>query len=166
MQWRRLILQSEQHGDAALAARIDRLEAFRTAVSAISSSGAACDAGPYDPLEATAGWLDDGEFSTDGSAYVGVEAIRAFFAGLTAGFTLHLFTNFELEDGDETVVRCYGLEAPSLHDVAHFGGFTHRVIHRQQDEVAGFVRWQQGIHLITPALKGWVRGPKIADQTA
>lgn len=132
-------------------------------------SGVACDDGPYDPEVATATWLADGEFSTDDTVYRGVGAIKEFFAGLSAAFTLHIFTNMELQacDGEgRTTVRCYGLEAPVLHDVAHFGAFAHLVVQDHPTGGRSFYRWQQKVHLITPALLGWVRGPKVANQTS
>jgi hypothetical protein len=156
--------------ESSLIDRIERLEAFRTATAAIAASGVACDAGPYDPEEATGGWHTDGEFVNGETGYQGIGAIRDFFAGLSATFTLHIFTNIELQDHDvetnRTTVHCYGLEAPSLAGVAHFGAFTHLIVQERQNAITRCRRWCQRIHLITPALAGWVRGPKIADQTS
>lgn len=151
-----------------LSERVRRLEHRRAAVAAISASGAACDTGPYDPSVATAAWRADGEFGTDATVYRGRDSIHEFFDGLSATFTLHVFSNIELKGYDAAgrpIVHCYGLEAPALGGVPHFGAFTHLVICDPPPAVETLRSWQQRIHLITPVLLGWVRGPKVAEQS-
>lgn len=154
---------------AGLATRIVRLERLRAAKAGIAAAGVACDDGPYDAETATAGWHVDGEFSSENETFTGLADIRRFFEGLAADFTLHIFTNLEEvrtgTDSATTVVHGYGLEAPVLGGVAHFGAFTHTITQDHTSALPLTARWRQRIHLITPVLQGWVRGAKVADQT-
>lgn len=149
-----------------LETRIVRLEKLRAAKEGIAAAGIACDDGPYDAAKATAAWAHAGEFSSEQDTFTGIAEIRRFFEGLAADFTLHIFTNLEeMGDGAGTTVHSYGLEAPVLGGVAHFGAFTHIITVDHTSAKPLIARWRQRIHLITPALQGWVRGPKVADQT-
>lgn len=153
--------------DPGLPARLSRLESLRAAKARIAASGSACDEGPYDSEQAIAGWDPAGVFTSDGDTFDGIDAIRDFFDGLAANFTLHIFTNVEETDsvGSATVTHCYGLEAPVLGDVAHFGAFTHSITQDHSSASPLIESWRQRIYLITPVLQGWVRGGMIADQT-
>ncbi|KUI38557.1 hypothetical protein [Mycobacterium sp. GA-2829] len=144
------------------------MENLLAAKTGVAAAGVACDDGPYDADMATAGWHHDGEFSSEDETFTGIDDIRRFFEGLVADFTLHIFTNLEEVGGtaDTPVVHGYGLEAPVLGGVAHFGAFTHTITHDHTTATPLTARWRQRIHLITPALYGWVRGAKVVDQTA
>lgn len=147
--------------------RLSRLEQRRVALDALATNGVACDTGPYELEGMLAGWHAEGIFESDNDRYEGLDEIGEFFGPLAAEFTLHIFSNPEViavEPGSVTL-GCYGLEAPVLGGVAHFGAFSHQATFDTSGATALTRRWRQTIHLITPATLGWVNGPQIAEQT-